>query len=74
MLLPQPIIPALSTKQPQSVGDGLATDVTTTACGIAQKPRDGVDEVFQLIFEGTFTSVDGSFTEGQFSSYLCWRV
>ena len=43
VFLPQPIIAALSTKYLQCVEDRLATDVATTASGMAQKPRHRVN-------------------------------
>ena len=61
MFLPQPIILAFPAKQFQRVGDRLATDVTTTARGIAQKPWNGVYEIFQFHFKRTFATVNSSF-------------
>ena len=45
-LLPQPIIAAFPAKKPHGVGDRLATDVAATACGIGDKPRHCVYEIF----------------------------
>lgn len=74
MFLPQPIILAFSAKQLQRVGDGLATDVTTTARSIAQKPWNSVYEIFHFHFKGTFTTVNSSFAKPHCSLLFRWRV
>ena len=57
-LLPQPIIAAIPAKKPHGVGDRLATDVAATACGIGDKSRHCVYEIYHCVRERTFSRVN----------------
>jgi len=74
LFFPQPIILAFSAKQLHGVGDRLATDVTTTANGIAQKPRNSVYEIFQFYFKRAFASVNSSFAQPHCLLLFRWGV
>lgn len=74
IILPQPIILAFSTEQLQRVRDRFATDITTNARSIVQKPWNSVNEIFHFHFKRTFTTVNSSFARPHCSLLFRWRI
>lgn len=74
IIFPHPIILAFSTEQLQRVRDRFATDVTTNTRSTAQKPWNGVNEIFHFHFKRTFTTVNSSFARPHCSLLFRWRI